>query len=732
MLAPRTSLSLLCCFAVVALLPAQSRPAAPSAPDAVLRPLRDAVRTLASLGWRDEATLLLRELTELGLDPKSAEQLRAAIDGPAAKVGAPKPVPKSLLTTLQQSVAVLQERLDALQGEDRRRLAASILALDADAGKAHAVFGREREGGTWRDATARANATRRRDIDAAVARAWRLEFPITATPTTHPLMTAVGIAQPTEVKLGEMTVVTEWPPAKAQRAVRTFAQGAAMSRWLLTGELAFTPRPCRYLHFAQRVKYEAAVAELHRQGTIDAAEAAAVKPLHAFDPPGGFRFEQDITEGAFATALLYDDCYYRIPQAWLLGGHVDWIGRAVIGTPLGQYAFTEKARTVAGGTDPDWSKERFAKAGLAGARIWMRHLAAQRQDPPWSRAFLPSVGMIPFAELIKCTLVHEWLIERGMFTPLVAGPKDPAPFRDAVGSTTGTGFEHFDEQWRQWLVGVPTRGLLQRLATADPELATADEAKALTYLQQLRDQALSRQPRTREPSPPTVGFDRTLSDGCRQHARYLQQNRDQLAAWPDAHEEYPDRPGFTPGGAFAGTHSVITQAADMIAAIDGWMGTFYHRVPLIDPGLLSVGFALDGGIAVLDAGSLCLPSDTSFLTSMWPPPDGKNVPLRFHPEMPNPVPGEDQGRWGYPVTFQHHLPDPYDPASVVMTLHQGDAEAATVDCWFSSPVAPTNGEIAPADVYCLIPKQALLAKTRYTVVVRRPQGLLAQWSFTTR
>lgn len=694
---------------------------------ALLKPLAVVAQDLIAAGQGADAGLVVAVLEQCGYEAKALAKLREAIATPLAKPRPPKP-PARLAAALRRAVAALAPELQRLDGEARTRLATAMLALDEDVAAAQAVFGRERHGNDWLDATALACRQRQQQIDDAVLQALRLDFPITAVPTTHELFTKVGIAQPTRLEFGAMTVISEWPPDKAKRALRTFAQGAALSRWLLGGKLEFTPRACRYLHFAQHTRYAAAVAELQRQGAFDQQEAAAVLSLHAFDPPGGWRFEQDITEGAFATALLYDDSYYRIKQAWLLGGHVDWIGRALIGAPLGQYAFEEKAQTVAGGTGVDWLKERFGKAGLAGARIWMRRLAEQRQDPPWSRAFVESVGMIPFEALIKCTLVHEYLCQRQLLATLVDGPRQPGPFRERVGEATGEGYELFDDSWRRWLLAGSGRSLFERLNGPDPALPDVAEDQALQYLRRLREQALARQLQ-QEPVAPAVGFDRELSDGCKLHAKYLQQNRDQLARWPDAHEEYPDRPGFSAAGAFAGTHSVITGAGDMHAAIDAWMATFYHRVPLVDPGLVSVGFALDGGIAVLDAGSMCMPSDASYLASMWPPPDGTGVPLHFQPEMPNPVPGEDQAAWGYPVTLQYHLPDPYDPGSVTMTLQRGDAE---VPCWFSSPVAPTNGEIAPADVYCLIPKAALLAKTRYHVVVARGGTAVTDWSFTTQ
>ena len=55
-----------------------------------------------------------------------------------------------------------------------------------------------------------------------------------------------------------------------------------------------------------------------------------------------------------------------------------------------------------------------------------------------------------------------------------------------------------------------------------------------------------------------------------------------------------------------------------------------------------------------------------------------------------------------------------------------------VDCHYSSPVAPTNPEMSPADCYCLIPKAKLSPKSDYTVVVTMPERESLVWSFRTR
>jgi hypothetical protein len=68
-----------------------------------------------------------------------------------------------------------------------------------------------------------------------------------------------------------------------------------------------------------------------------------------------------------------------------------------------------------------------------------------------------------------------------------------------------------------------------------------------------------------------------------------------------------------------------------------------------------------------------------------------------------------------------------------MELHLGNAAGAAVDCWYSSPQKPTNPDSAPAQSFCLIPKNPLQPKTRYTAVATW-EGLAKplQWAFTTR
>jgi hypothetical protein len=110
------------------------------------------------------------------------------------------------------------------------------------------------------------------------------------------------------------------------------------------------------------------------------------------------------------------------------------------------------------------------------------------------------------------------------------------------------------------------------------------------------------------------------------------------------------------------------------------------------------------------------------------------VPLNFPNggEEPNPISADKTGRAGYPITafFPHN--EPLQKAIGKLTRSQG----SEVPCWFSSPQKPANPDYAKnqGNTVCLIPKEPLLAKMTYHVVL---EGQIAgkawekKWQFTT-
>lgn len=236
-----------------------------------------------------------------------------------------------------------------------------------------------------------------------------------------------------------------------------------------------------------------------------------------------------------------------------------------------------------------------------------------------------------------------------------------------------------------------------------------------------------------------VALDAKVSAGCLKHARYLVINEGQAALLGlNAHREDPKLPGYSKEGDEAGAASDIGIGDyEPIDAIDAWMATLYHRVPLLAPNLKTIGFGCAKGrrqgwatVMNVQSGRDATPVHPVF----YPAPDQTGVPLHFpiSGEEPNPIPIDPDNRAGFPVTATLPRSTPLQNATGKLTT----AEGVDVPCWFSSPDLPANPKHAKAqgNVVCLIARDPLKAKTTYHVQF---QGSLAgkawekKWKFTT-
>jgi uncharacterized protein YkwD len=230
---------------------------------------------------------------------------------------------------------------------------------------------------------------------------------------------------------------------------------------------------------------------------------------------------------------------------------------------------------------------------------------------------------------------------------------------------------------------------------------------------------------------PVEGLDALLSKGCQAHAEYLVRNAgNPSAAGLGVHDEDPKLPGFTEEGRRAAKASVISTGGPH-EAVDGWMATFYHRIPLLDPELRRIGFGWARGAghayAVLDA-----QSGRGGDTVVFYPADGqKAVPLAFHPggEQPNPVPDSKDKKAGYPVTVQF-------PAGALVrdvTASLTDVRGREVPSHVWTPEKPVAAGVQRNSVG-LIAKEPLKPDTAYTVWLSATvngQERKESWTFRT-
>jgi hypothetical protein len=603
------------------------------------------------------------------------------------------------------------------------------------------ALGRVERGGAWIPAEVVPAIERRTEVQAAVAAAHKLEIPLEEEEGWIPLLETLYKRKGIAMRLGDFSVQSA-SHSKHQllRQMQEGARAAALANWLVNGELE-PPKPSRAyaaVFVGSRDDYLRGIDFALGAGEITEKQAVQFRQL------SGFHTTRYAVYVGTAESTIGADTFYELigdvtagprtiesAQPALLAALMNWVYGGFLGHPMPLIAWTESEEARKGVTSdtPQLAAEReammrMAKAGLAGSRAYVRWLARRGEDPAWSRAFVEQLGQVQGDALMKTTLVADWLFECGDFTRILretgGKPATAETFQNAVGCP----LPEFEQRWREWLfAGEPPSGLAQTLGTAPTDPVTPAEKAVLAYLDKVRRQTLGKK-------APGVGIDRELSDGCRAHALYLVKHPKQLAAWPDAHEEYPDQEGYSPAGSRAGLSSVIAPGVGgPDDAIDGWIGTFYHRLPLLEPGLVRIGWGLEGRVAVLDSGSLVAPTEDPTHVA-WPAPEAKDVPRRFCAELPNPVPGADQSQWGYPVTLQFFANDP----DLTMRLYVGSQRGGNeIPCHFSTPKKPTNTELAPEGTFCLIPKVPLAANTVYTVAVdgwpKDDPG--TDWQFTT-
>lgn len=242
-----------------------------------------------------------------------------------------------------------------------------------------------------------------------------------------------------------------------------------------------------------------------------------------------------------------------------------------------------------------------------------------------------------------------------------------------------------------------------------------------------------------EAGQPPVTLDPELSRGCLAHARYLAVNAGHPATVGlGAHDEDPKLPGFSEEGRKAGKVADIAIGDyDPLEGLDAWMATLYHRVPLLEPHLKTIGFGCARGrrlgwIAVLDVGS-GRPRASRPGAVFYPVPDQKDVPLSFPAggEEPNPIPDDKDGKAGYPITASFPENAPLRDATATLTGPEGD-----IPCWFSTPEKAANPAFPrhQGTTVCLIPHDPLLPATNYRVQLKgtlQGEPWQKRWQFTT-
>ncbi len=700
---------------------------------------------LAKAGRERESKQLFDALAGLGMPKATLGKLQTACQAELKKAGKPAESLPEFSKRLKAAVRQIAPLLAKASEEEKQRLAKILLALDDSLDEAHAALGELKEGQDWTTSDKQTTHTRRGEVLEAIDKAAQLEPAVESGPSEDALLVELNGKPGSFARYGGWTLQSCLTEVRTKRVLMEALRAEALSSWLRGKSLAVPAKPSKaqgktFYLLDQQAKYAKAVEHAKVAGDIKPEYAEAMLQFSGFEDDHDRAYQCSPFESELEASLYSDITSARtIPRTvGVMAGHINWVCMALLGDGMPNFGWKDKESGRLGSeTHVDNPAERarrdermqLAKAGILGCRSWMAYLASRNEDPKWENSFVDELGKVTGEDLLKTTSVVEFLQELGQLRAVLDklyGGKATESTYEAMTRALGMPVTEFEARWRAWIAPGQT-GLAQALDKSSNKGFPPDALAALARLNETRKLAF----KGRVNGGAELKLEREICDAAQKHAEYLVQNPEQAEKWPDAHEEYRDKPGYTPEGHWSGNHSnVVSHISDAKAAVDGWIGTFYHRLPMLTPELLRVGWGQAGEMAVLDVTSFVTAPESEWLLPY--PFDGMSeVPVHFQGhELPNPVPECPEQDFGYPITLQLGLTSREQPTpELTLRLLEGQTEVA---CWFSSPSKPTNPDNVPRNAWCLIPKAPLKPGTSYTVRALWDGGAQKlDWSFKT-
>ncbi len=440
------------------------------------------------------------------------------------------------------------------------------------------------------------------------------------------------------------------------------------------------------------------------------------------------------------------------------------------------------------GAEPEGTVSSGMRELPEGANWWLREMRNQalgRTDV--------ALNVVPRTQLydfkpdvrLKTWSFMTWVMARfpNKWLDFVqACPNKPIPFPSKVDELGGQIFEmplnDVEEQWREWASGRSVTAAATGYGPPLlPEFPNKDELMGLDRLNEVRravtcwraeagpKEESKKAGTSSTPAVPDKQWNKCMPEceldseataACKDHARFFGKHEEHWK-WPEAHEEDPAKEGFTPRGMRAGLRSVIiwsNGSLDAKRSIDGWIGTVYHRFPLLEYNVKRFGLAYDGSgkceVVVLDMGSLQEPRDPvlerNCAFAAWPADGMTNVPRQFaFTEHPNPLEDvglgfENQKETGYPVSLQFTRLVQQNIGGATMKLYEAKKRGKKFDkgqevpCWLHTPDKPLLKRLVMRNVVFVIPKAILKKTTLYLASVSVQFGggqRTYEWTFTT-
>lgn len=728
-------------IALATLAPLSSVPQEELVPDTTRSRLVAAADEVSKLGQAGLVETMAALLERAGEPAEDIEERRSRWERNVEKARTPvrDSTRRGVVRRVEAAVKALEKEAEDREDASAFDLAELILELDSQSEVANDLLGRETVDGRYVSPLAAQLDARAREINAAVDEALKLEVEVEhVSPSPSKLVRDIRGDDSHAVKARGVIVHGGVSPERLERALRQALRATAFTVWLETGKVRlprFNP-PIDLFVTENFTEYDNTLELVEATKRIDASSLGLAKQdFGSFPTKGDTYVMRWSPETQIQASIIWFASNRIMPphvEPYMFAGHTNWLCLRFVGTSKPgtavRYGGGPNERTT---TDPRGDRDamwRAASSGLFGARSFLRRKISSGDTVTLADSILDQEGLVTGIELLVATIVADYLqlTERLWEVADTKRETDESRLRGTERALDAT-IPEFDAEWQAWLMGNGGgAGVLQQVLGAgqEPELEPEDDPvgeAAFEYLGEIREAAF----RPLQVWTETLRHYPELSVNAAKHAAYLQINEDQKQAWPEAHEEFAENEGFSPEGAWAGGHSVIAFDGDIERAIDGWMATFYHRLPLLEPGLCGVGAAIDREVVVMDTGSL-LNEYQGPAHVKWPHEGQRDVPLAWQPELPNPVPDEDQSGWGYPITIQSYWGPEGQDASIVMSLFEGDEP---VDCHFISPTTAKFDRLIPANAYCLIPKDRLDANTTYRVVAEVPE-LEETWAWT--
>jgi uncharacterized protein YkwD len=220
------------------------------------------------------------------------------------------------------------------------------------------------------------------------------------------------------------------------------------------------------------------------------------------------------------------------------------------------------------------------------------------------------------------------------------------------------------------------------------------------------------------------------------HCQYFVANTGSCVAQP--HREREACAGFTGAtfedrlhvASYAGhpAFEIMAYVGDGQTAVEQWLGSIWHRLPLLSPRVDQAGYGLAGGCDTMDFGASG--ASLEMKISHFPFADEIDVPTLFNGRDESPEPPRPPEGWpsGYPITM-------WAPGLVVEShaLTIDDSGAAVDHIWLTPEDRRAMGLLG--EELMIYAYRPLAAQTRYRVRVagmRDGAPIEVVWKFTTR